>query len=90
MDVVSRSELADRIHKLCPDHPAQWGWKREKLEKILARLERYLGMTNKQLAIAPLFVELCEKYGVKPTARQAAKFKQGGDLLRKAVEDRVF
>lgn len=90
MDVVSRSELIDRIRKLCPEHYAKQEWKREKLEKILIKLEGYLGMTNKQLAVAPLFVELCEKYGVKPTPRQAAKFKQGGDLLRKAVEDRTF
>jgi hypothetical protein len=38
-------------------------------------------MTNREMAKTPGFVNLCEKYNVKPTARQFSKMRLGKGLL---------
>lgn len=40
-------------------------------------------MTNKEFSRTKDFIELCEKAKVKPTKRQASKFRMGkGDLFK--------
>jgi hypothetical protein len=43
-------------------------------------------LTNRQLSKKEGFVKLCEKYGIKPTPRQASKFRmKKGSLWFKAL-----
>ncbi len=40
-------------------------------------------MTNKQFSMTKDFIDLCEKAKVKPTKRQASKFRMGkGELYK--------
>jgi hypothetical protein len=42
-----------------------------------------MAMTNKEFSRTPDFVKLCELSEVKPTKRQASKFRMGkGDLFK--------
>jgi hypothetical protein len=39
-------------------------------------------LTNRQYSQTPEFVKMCEKHGVIPTRRQAAKYRRGFGILR--------
>ena len=43
-------------------------------------------MTNAQYSQTPAFIQACERAGVKPTKRQAAKFRKGRGRAYRAKE----
>ena len=57
-------------------------------EKRLKAIRRHAskgalgGITNKEYAVLPHFLELCELAGIKPTKRQASKFRNKRGALR--------